>query len=40
MIDSFNPGMLINRPFIFLIHERQSGAILFIGKIARPVWNE
>jgi serine protease inhibitor len=28
--------MIINRPFIFAIRERQSGAILFMGKIEDP----
>jgi serpin B len=29
-----------NRPFLIVIHEDVSGAILFIGKIANPVWEE
>ncbi len=29
-----------NRPFLIVIHEDVSGAILFIGKIADPVWEE
>ncbi len=28
--------MFINRPFVFVIHERESGAILFIGRVANP----
>ncbi|RMH70152.1 MAG: serpin family protein [Gemmatimonadetes bacterium] len=27
-----------NRPFIYLIRERQSGAILFLGRLMNPVW--
>ncbi len=27
---------LVNRPFVFVIHEKTTGAILFIGKIADP----
>ncbi len=30
--------MRINRPFIFVIRERTSGALLFMGKIVAPVW--
>lgn len=30
------PIMQINRPFVFVIHERDSGAILFIGRVANP----
>jgi serpin B len=29
-------GMIINRPFLFVIRERLSGAILFVGKVIRP----
>ncbi|MFH1700838.1 MAG: serpin family protein [Candidatus Zixiibacteriota bacterium] len=32
------PYMTINRPFLFAIRERVSGTILFIGKVADPVW--
>ncbi|MFH1853303.1 MAG: serpin family protein [Candidatus Neomarinimicrobiota bacterium] len=32
--------MAVNRPYLFLIRERESGAILFTGKISRPVWEE
>ncbi|MFA4837930.1 MAG: serpin family protein [Candidatus Neomarinimicrobiota bacterium] len=32
-----SPVMRIDRPFIFAIRERQSGTILFIGKIMEPV---
>lgn len=28
--------MKINHPFVFLIHERDSGAILFLGRVANP----
>jgi serine protease inhibitor len=30
--------MLVNRPFVYVIHDNQSGAILFIGKIDKPLW--
>lgn len=33
---SVPPVMRIDRPFIFVIHERNSGAILFIGQITDP----
>ncbi len=33
---SLGPSMYVNRPFIFAIRERHSGAVLFIGKIADP----
>ncbi|GAB4039142.1 serpin family protein [Spirosoma gilvum] len=35
----FNSGplpVICNRPFVFLIHEKTSGTILFVGKIADP----
>lgn len=28
--------LLVNRPFVFVIHEKTSGTVLFIGKIADP----
>jgi serpin B len=37
---SLPPGMTCNKPFLIVIHEDVSGAILFIGKIANPVWEE
>ncbi|MBU8933381.1 MAG: serpin family protein [candidate division Zixibacteria bacterium] len=37
-IDSLPPQVIADHPFLFIIHEEQSGAILFMGKIARPVW--
>jgi serine protease inhibitor len=33
---SMPPVMRVDRPFIFVIHERNSGAILFIGQITDP----
>ncbi|NQT96428.1 MAG: serpin family protein [Candidatus Marinimicrobia bacterium] len=30
--------MNINRPYLFLIRERETGTILFMGKIHEPVW--
>ncbi|MFC2170448.1 serpin family protein [Calditrichota bacterium] len=30
----------IDRSFIFVIHERVSGAILFMGRVANPVWED
>ncbi|MBN2011704.1 serpin family protein [candidate division KSB1 bacterium] len=32
--------MKVNRPFYFVIHEKQSGTILFMGKIKQPQWTE
>jgi len=28
----------VDRPFVFIIRERTSGALLFMGKIVEPVW--
>lgn len=35
-ITSMPPQMIINRPFVFIIHERESGANLFMGKVKNP----
>ncbi|MEE9442557.1 MAG: serpin family protein [candidate division Zixibacteria bacterium] len=32
------PYITINRPFLFAIRERVSGTIIFMGKVADPVW--
>jgi serpin B len=40
VVTSMPPAMVLNRPFLFVIHERDSGAILFIGKVADPVWED
>jgi serine protease inhibitor len=41
-ITSVNPDpvMIINRPFVFVIGEHESGTILFMGKVADPVWEK
>jgi serpin B len=38
MADSLYSTMYADRPFLFIIHERESGTILFMGCIARPNW--
>ncbi|MBM4169626.1 MAG: serpin family protein [Ignavibacteria bacterium] len=35
-IVSLPPTMVVDRPFVFLIRERTSGAILFVGKVVDP----
>lgn len=35
-ITSMPPQMIIDRPFVFIIHERESGANLFMGKVKNP----
>ncbi len=37
-VDSMPQNLYCDRPFLIVIHEDVSGAILFIGKIAEPVW--
>lgn len=37
---SLPPSMTVGRPFIFVIRERTSGTIMFMGKIVGPVWEE
>lgn len=37
---SVPPMVYCNRPFMFIIYEKTTGTILFIGKIAEPVWEE
>lgn len=34
--DSVPPTLRANRPFVFVIHEIESGAILFVGKVVNP----
>jgi len=36
LVTSQPPTFSVNRPFVFLIRERESGAILFIGKMKHP----
>jgi serine protease inhibitor len=36
--DSVTPAIICDRPFLIVIHEDVSGAILFMGRIANPVW--
>ncbi len=33
-------SMRVDRPFVFVIRERQSGSVLFMGKIINPEWTE
>lgn len=39
MPTSMPPQMIVDRPFLFIIHERESGANLFMGKVKNPVSN-
>ncbi len=34
------PELICDKPFLIVIHEDVSGAILFIGKISNPVWED
>lgn len=36
MVTSLPPSVRIDRPFVFMIREKSSGAILFIGKLMQP----
>ena len=38
--DALPPFVQCDRPFLVVIHEDVSGAILFLGKIAEPVWED
>jgi serine protease inhibitor len=38
--DALPPQLECNRPFLIVIHEDVSGAILFVGRIADPIWEE
>jgi serpin B len=38
MPTSLPPNINCNRPFAFIIWEKESGAVLFMGKVAQPVW--
>lgn len=35
-VTSLPPSMIVNRPFVFIIHERESGTNLFLGKVKDP----
>lgn len=34
------PSITFDRPFLFVIHERETGAVLFLGKVVNPLWEE
>lgn len=40
MPTSLPPYINCNRPFAFMIWEKESGAVLFMGKVAQPVWED
>jgi serpin B len=39
-VDSAHPPIICNRPFLIVIYEDVSGTILFMGRIANPVWED
>lgn len=36
IVESLPPSMMVNRPFVFIIYERESGVNLFMGKVKNP----
>jgi len=40
MKKSFTPSMVVDHPFVFVIHDRVSESILFIGQVVNPVWED
>jgi serpin B len=32
--------MIVDRPFLFAIQEKNSGSVIFVGKVIDPVWEE
>jgi serine protease inhibitor len=36
MVTTNSGPLVFNRPFLFVIHETESGAILFMGKVVNP----
>lgn len=40
VVDSMPTQVIVNKPSVFVIHERTSGAVLFTGRLSVPVWSE
>jgi serine protease inhibitor len=41
-LTSAGPGasFIVNRPFLFIIREKETASVLFTGKVGRPAWEE
>ena len=40
VIEAMPDYLIFNRPYIFMITEKESGTILFMGRVSNPIWQD